>query len=71
MIDEGHKFNEDSLIDIMIEYQELIERPIVINGEKAVIGKPPKRIFDIYTSIKSLQNKSEAFLFNIPLTNHT
>ncbi|WGD34410.1 ArsC/Spx/MgsR family protein [Olleya sp. YS] len=45
--DDGHIFNDDSLIDIMIEYQDLIERPIVINGEKAVIGKPAKRIFDI------------------------
>ena len=47
LVDEGHKFNDDSLIDIMIEYQDIIERPIIINGEKAVIGEPPKRIFDI------------------------
>lgn len=45
--DDGHEFNDDSLIDIMVEYQGLIERPIVINGKKAVIGKPTKRIFDI------------------------
>ncbi|WP_397362850.1 ArsC/Spx/MgsR family protein [Olleya sp. R77988] len=51
--DDGHKFKDDNLIDIMIEYQDLIERPIVINGEKAVIGKPAKRIFDIIPQQKS------------------
>ena len=44
---DNHKFNNDELLDIMVEYQEIIERPIVINGKKAVIGKPAKRIFDI------------------------
>jgi len=44
---DEHKFNHDELVDIMVEYQEIIERPIIINGKKAVIGKPAKRIFDI------------------------
>lgn len=47
LLDDGIKFSEPELIDIMIKYPELIERPIIINGEKAVIGKPPKKIFDI------------------------
>ncbi len=47
LIDSGHEFSETEYINIMIEYPKLIERPIVINGEKAVIGKPPKKIFDI------------------------
>lgn len=50
--DDGHIFNDANLIDIMIEYQGLIERPIVINGGKAVIGKPTKRIFDIISQRK-------------------
>ena len=44
---DDHKFNNEELLDLMVEYQEIIERPIIINGEKAVIGKPAKRIFDI------------------------
>lgn len=47
LIDAGHHFTDDEYITIMIEHQDLIERPIIINGEKAVIGKPPKKIFDI------------------------
>ena len=39
--------NDDDLIELLIEYPTLIERPIVINGDKAVIGKPPKKIIDL------------------------
>jgi arsenate reductase len=35
------------LIDAMIKYPRLIQRPIVIKNGKAVIGRPPERIIDI------------------------
>lgn len=47
LIDSGIEFSNEELINIMISHPELIERPIIINGEKAIIGKPPKKIFDI------------------------
>jgi len=31
----------------MIQFPKIIERPIIIIGEKAVIGRPPENIFDI------------------------
>ena len=37
----------EQLINAMIEYPRLIERPIVIKNGKAVIGRPPERILDI------------------------
>lgn len=49
--EDGHTFDHEELVEIMVEYQEIIERPIVINGEKAVIGKPAKRIFDIFPKV--------------------
>ena len=39
-------YNSD-IIKAMVDNPKLIERPIVINGNKAVIGRPPERILDI------------------------
>jgi len=47
LIDSGMEFSEEEFIQIMIKYPELIERPIIINGDKVVIGKPARKIFDI------------------------
>lgn len=40
-------FKNEELIKVMAKYPQLIERPIVINGDKAIIGRPPKKILDI------------------------
>lgn len=44
---KGLGFTNEELIQVMAKYPQLIERPIVINGQKAIIGRPPKRILDI------------------------
>lgn len=38
---------DKELIAAMAEHPKLIERPIVINGNKAVIGRPPQKILEI------------------------
>jgi len=40
-------FSDKELINIMIENPKLIERPIVVKNEKAVIGRPTEKILEI------------------------
>lgn len=44
---KSKKLSDNDLIKAMIKYPKLIERPIVINGKQAVIGRPPVKILDI------------------------
>lgn len=43
----GKDLTEDQLIEAMIAFPKLIERPIVVNGKKAIIGRPPEKISEI------------------------
>ncbi|MCW8921553.1 MAG: arsenate reductase (glutaredoxin) [Sedimenticola sp.] len=37
----------DQLIQAMLDYPRLIERPIVVKDGKVIIGRPPERVLDI------------------------
>ncbi len=39
--------SEDELIDLMAKYPDLIQRPILEKGKKAILGRPPERIKEI------------------------
>ena len=38
---------DDEIIEAICEYPALLQRPIVISGARAVIGRPPTRVLEI------------------------
>jgi arsenate reductase (glutaredoxin) len=45
---EGKKISNSEWIKILVKNPILIERPIVVKNGKAIIGRPPEKILDIF-----------------------
>ena len=43
----GRDLSDDEWIAAMADYPILIERPIVILGDRALIGRPPERVIEL------------------------
>jgi arsenate reductase len=44
---EDRDLSDDRLIALMAKHPILIERPIVVSGGKAAIGRPPEKVLEI------------------------
>ena len=43
----GREVGDDEAIDLMAEHPQLMERPVVERGERAVLGRPVEKVNDL------------------------
>ena len=43
----GREVSDDELVRLMVEHPDLIQRPIVERGDRAVLGRPTERIKEL------------------------
>ncbi|MFL2582487.1 MAG: arsenate reductase (glutaredoxin) [Flavobacteriales bacterium] len=44
---KGKKLSENEWIQVMVKNPKLIERPIVVHGNKAILGRPPQNVKEL------------------------
>lgn len=43
------KLSEDLILDLMIKHPDLVQRPIVEKGNKAILARPPENIRELFS----------------------
>jgi arsenate reductase len=43
----GKNLSDEQLVRVMAKYSELIQRPIVVRGNKAVLARPVEKLADL------------------------
>lgn len=45
---KNNNYTETQILDMMIKNHDLIQRPIIEMGDKAILARPPERINELF-----------------------
>ena len=46
-LDENHYVTREAVIDVLLAHPELMQRPIIIKGQKAVLARPSEKVVEL------------------------
>jgi arsenate reductase len=46
-VDRAALADPAAVVDLLVEHSQLMERPVLVAGDRAVIGRPPERVRDL------------------------
>jgi len=49
-LDADNYTNENDVVALLLEHPKLMQRPIAVVGDRAVIGRPSERVFEVLDS---------------------
>ncbi len=44
---KGKKMSDEAWLQVLVENPKLIERPIVVSGNRVILGRPPEKVKEI------------------------
>ncbi|NNE74364.1 MAG: arsenate reductase [Acidimicrobiales bacterium] len=39
--------NPEAVVDILVKHKQLLQRPVIVKGNKAIVGRPKARIYEL------------------------
>lgn len=46
-LDPDDYVDADAVADLLVEHPKLLQRPVIVKGKKAIIGRPTSRVEDL------------------------
>tara|TARA_B110000014_G_C19888367_1_gene459710 strand:- start:407 stop:691 length:285 start_codon:yes stop_codon:yes gene_type:complete len=44
LVPEDYVDNPDNVVQILVKHKQLLQRPVIVKGKKAIVGRPKDRI---------------------------
>ena len=46
----------DQIVDVLVKHKQLLQRPLVVTAEKAIIGRPKERVSELLAPLAGVSN---------------